>query len=62
MHKNCKCKAENKSIKRKKRKKMLKQKYMFKPIVRKKKKSDIDRVAYYNKIFLPLLYLFHEQI
>lgn len=49
-------------MKGRKRKNVPKPKYTFEPIVRKGKKSGIDEVVYCNKILLPLLYPFYEQI
>ena len=41
---------------------MPKQEYTFEPIVRKGKKGGIDAVVYRDKILLPLLYPFYEQV
>lgn len=57
---NCKYKAKNKGMKGKKRKKVPKQEYTFKPIIKKEKKDGINKAAYCDKIFLPLLYLFYK--
>lgn len=54
--------AGNRGMKGKKRKRVPKQEYKFEPIVRKGKKGGIDGVAYRDKILLPLLYPFYEQI
>lgn len=49
-------------MKEKKRKGVLKQEYTFESIIRNGKKGGIDGVVYCDKIFLPLLYPFYEQI
>lgn len=41
---------------------MPKQEYKFEPIIRKGKKGGIDAVAYRDKILLPLLHPFYEQV
>lgn len=47
-------------MKKKMKKMLLKKEYMFESIIIKNKKDGINRVAYYNKIFSPLLYPFYE--